>query len=132
MTTKPPLHNAGCLLLASITLVACISAYGQHDEIRIKNTVTQIRPGVYECIVYFEISGDLSQKIEEVTYTLPYGYPNRKHSGKRRAPAIDGFFSSKPIVTAEEIVINIKIEYTDDRDDGYLSYRLNPFNSEPK
>lgn len=132
MTIRPPLHIARSLLLASITLVASIAAYGQRDELKIKNTVTQIQPGVYECIVYFEISWDLSQRIDEVTYTLPYGYPNRKHSGKRRTPAINGFFSSKPIVTAEEIVINIKIEYTDDRDDVYFSYKLNPFNGEPK
>ena len=126
------LNIALCLSLASMTLIAFIPVYGQSDEIKIKNTVRQIRPGLYECIVYLEISNDVSETIDDVTYTLPYGYANRKHNGRRTRPAISGFFSSSPIVTAEEIVVNIKIEYKDDRDNVYLSYALNPFNPDSK
>ena len=115
------------VLLLSITLVGFTVAVGQGDDFKIKNTSKQIQSGLYECIVYLDITDELSGKIDDVTYTLPYGYPDRKHTVKRKKSTVNGSFSSKPIVTAEEIVINIKIEFTDDRDDVYLSYKLNPF-----
>jgi hypothetical protein len=125
------LYIARCLLLASITLVGFTAAYGQSEDVKIKNTVREVQPGLYECIIYFEISGNLSEKIDEVTYTLPYGYPERKQGGRRRRPDFNGFFSSKPIRTAEEIIVNVKIEYTDDSE-VYRSYTLNPFTANSK
>ena len=121
-----PSFTARCLLLAGILLVSFTAAFGQSDELKIKNTAREIRPGLYECIVYFEISKDLSQKIDDVTYTFPFGYANRKHKGKRIRSEISGFFSSRPIITAEELVVNIKIDYKGS-DDVYMSYKIKPF-----
>ena len=125
-------YIARFFLLLSMTLVGFTVAVGQGDEFKIKNTSKQIQSGLYECIVYLEISDELSGKIDDVTYTLPYGYPDRKHTVKRKKSTFNGAFSSKPIVTAEEIIINIKIEFTDGRDDVYLSYKLNPFTASAK
>jgi hypothetical protein len=124
------MHNsrpyiARCILLAGITLAAFTSAYGQSDEVKIKNTSREIRPGLYECIIYLEMSEGMSKKIDDVTYTFPFGFAQRRQRAKKIRPQIAGFFSSKPFVTAEEIVVNILIDYKG-VNDVYLSYKLNP------
>lgn len=127
MNIKPS-NIARCFLLLGILVMSFAPAYGQSDEIKIKNTTREIRPGVYECIVYLEISAEMSARIDEVTYSLPYGFQQRKYKGKRVREGVKGYFSSEPIVTAEEIIINVKIEY-EDAGDVYRSYKINPFNS---
>ena len=127
MNIKP--IAARCFLLLGILLVSLIGAYGQTNEVKIKNTTKEIQPGLYECIVYLEISDDVAARIDDVTYSLPAGYPKRKQTVKiSRQEGVNGYFRSDPIVTAEEIVINIKIDY-DDAEDVYLSYKINPFNT---
>lgn len=127
MNIKPS-NTAQCLLLLAILLASLTGAYGQSGELTIKNTTKEIQPGLYECIVYLEISDELAAKIDDVTYSLPAGYPHRKQTVKKSRQGFKGYFSSDPIVTAEEIVINIKIDY-DDAEDVYLSYKVNPFNT---
>ena len=127
MNIKPS-NTARCFLLLGILLMTVAPAYGQSDEIKIKNTTREIRPGVYECIVYLEISAEISARIDEVTYSLPPGFQQRQYKGKRVREGVRGYFSSDPIVTAEEIIINVKIEY-EDAGDVYRSYKINPFNT---
>ena len=123
-----PLNTARCFLLVGILLVSLTGAYGQTAEVKIKNTTKEIQPGLYECRVYLEISDELAAKIDDVTYSLPAGYPQRKQTVKKSRQGVKEYFSSDPIVTAEEIIINIKIDY-DDADDVYLSYKITPFNT---
>ena len=128
MNIQPP-NIARCFLLLGMLLVSFTGAYGQTDEVKIKNTTKEIQPGLYECRVYLEISDDLAAKIDDVTYKLTVGYPDRKQIVKKsRQDGLEGFFISDRIVTAEEIVINIKIDYKG-ADDVYLSYKINPFNT---
>ena len=123
-----PSNTARCFLLLGVLLITFTAAYGHSDEVKIKNTTREIRPGVYECIVYLEVSADVSERIDEVTYLLPYGFEQRKYKGKKVRQGVDGYFSSDPIVTTEEIVINVKIEYKG-ADDVYRSYKINPYNT---
>ena len=129
--TNRSFNTARCFLLLGILLVTFASAYGQSDDVKIKNTTREIRPGVYECIVYLEMSAAESERIDDVTYSLPYGFQQRKYRGKKVREGVDGYFSSDPIVTAEEIVINVKITYRGGND-VYRSYRINPFNTRLK
>jgi len=47
------------VLLASIFMfLSFAEAYGQTD-VKIKNTAKQIKPGIYECIIYLDISKEL-------------------------------------------------------------------------
>jgi hypothetical protein len=119
--------------LAGILLVITTVTYGQgtagSEEVTIKNTARQIKPGIYECVIYIEGSEGLLNTIDDVRYTLPSGYPKRKQTrkiGDRRYP-----FSSAPIVTAEEVVVNIKIDYKG-RKNAYLSYKLRLFTNLPQ
>lgn len=115
-------------LLASILLVFITAIYGLEKtstgEVVIKNTVKQIKPGLYECVIYIEASRELLDNIDGVQYTLPSGYSNSKQTSKIR----DGRypFSSGPIITAEEVVVNIKIDYKGPNN-AYLSYKLKIF-----
>jgi hypothetical protein len=130
MKTKAPYSIARWFLTASILLLPLAGAYGQsggkQGEVKIKNTAKQIKPGLYECIIYLDMSSDLLRTIDDVTYTLPSGYPNRKQKGKKFRPGVSGFFSSSPIITAEEAVVNVKIDYKGPND-VYLSYKLKLF-----
>lgn len=125
-----PTHFGRCFLLFGILLGAFAVANAQ-NEVRMKNTIREIRAGLYECVIYFEMDKDESKTIDDVTYTLPVGYRNRKQKAKRVRPGINGYFSSRPIVTAEEIIVNVKIDY-DDAKDVFLSYKINPFPSKFK
>ena len=127
MNIKPS-NTARCFLLLSIVLVAFAAAYGQSDEVTIKNTTREIRPGLYECVVYLEMSAGHSARIDDVTYSLPYGFEQRKYRGKKTRQGIEGYFSSEPIVIAEEITVNIKIDYKG-ADDVYVSYKIKPVNT---
>lgn len=115
-------------LLASILLVFITAIYGLEktstEEVVIKNTVKQIKPGLYECVIYIEASRELLDNIDGVQYTLPSGYSNSKQTSKIR----DGRypFSSGPIITTEEVVVNIKIDYKGPNN-AYLSYKLKIF-----
>jgi hypothetical protein len=116
--------------IASILLVST-GAYGQSEkqaEVKIKNTSREIQPGLYECIIYLEMSKDVLKRIDDVTYTLPSGYPNRKQKGKKIRSGVNGFFSSSRITTAETVFVNVKIDYKGPYD-LYLSYKLNPLNA---
>lgn len=121
-------NTARCFLLLGILLITFTAAYSQGDDVKIKNTTREIRPGVYECIVYLKMSADMSERIDDVTYSLPYGFQQRQHRGKKVRQGVDGYFSSDPIVTTEEIIINVKITYKG-ASDVYRSYKLNPFNT---
>lgn len=118
------LNLGRCFLLPGILLGAFTVASAQ-NEANLKNTTKEVRPGLYECVIYLQIGKDEAKKIDDVTYTLPYGYRNRKQKGKRVRTGINGYFSSPPIVTAEEIVINVKIDYKGTKD-VFLSYKINP------
>lgn len=118
-------NTARYVLLLSILLMTFAGAYGQNDQVKIKNTIREIRPGLYECTVYLEMSAAHSERIDDVTYSLPYGFEQRKNRGKKIRQGIDGYFSSAPIFIAEEITVNIKIDYKG-ADDVYLSYKIIP------
>lgn len=120
-------------LLAGLLVVFTMASYGQdrtrNEEAVIKNTVKQIRPGLFECIIYLEGSKELLSNIDDVRYTLPSGYTNRKQIKKNRDSRYP--FSSDPITTAEEVVVNIKIDYKGPNN-AYLSYKLKIFTKSAK
>lgn len=131
MTTKRSYLSRLLFLTGSMfLLLTCIPAYGQ-GEVQIRNTAKEIKPGVYECIVYLDMSGDLVRTIDDVTYTLPPGYPRRKQKGRKNRTGVRGFFSSSPFITTEEAVVNVKIDYKG-RKDLYRSYKLRLFNAAPE
>jgi hypothetical protein len=104
---------AGLLLL----LIFSDAAYGQ--DVSVRNTARQIKPGLYECVVYVEAKPGMSKLIGGVTYTLPTGFPNRKQT-KQTYP-----YRSDPVHTSasEEVVVNVRIEYKDGKD-VYFNYKL--------
>jgi hypothetical protein len=97
------------LIAGMFLLFAFAEAEGQGD-LNIKNTARQVKPGVYECIVYLEISKDAANAIYSVTYTLPPGYPNRRLLARKKRAGIRGYFSSNPFTTTEEAIISVQIE----------------------
>ena len=103
-------------------LLCIIEGYGQAD-VKIRNTAKQVKPGVYECIVYLDISYEVSKTIDDVTYTLPPGYSNRKQRGQKTRPGIRGYFSSNPFITTEEAVVNVLIDFKGPGDQ-YVPYKL--------
>jgi|GEM_PF-5427708 len=103
-------------------LLCIIEVYGQGD-LKIKNTAKQIKPGVYECVIYLDITYDVSKTIDDVTYTMPPGYSNRKQRGQKTRPGIRGYFSSDPFITTEEAVIDILIDFKGPHDQ-YITYKL--------
>jgi len=114
------------VLLASIFMfLSFAEAYGQTD-VKIKNTAKQIKPGIYECIIYLDISKDLLKTIDGVTYTLPPGYANRKQRARQTRPGVKGYFSSNPFITTEEATVNVLITYKGPKD-AYLNYKLRLF-----
>ena len=113
---------------STILFLSFAGAYGQSGKVEMKNTTRQIKPGLYECVIYLDMSKDLLRTIDDVTYTLPSGYPNRKQRGKKIRLGVKGFFSSSPIITAEETIVNVKIDYKGS-DDIFLSYKLKIFTS---
>jgi len=128
MTTKLSHLVRQSVLLSSILLLLCVAeAHGQQAKIR--NTAKEIRPGVYECIIYLDIDKELTQTIDDVTYTWPPGYPMRKQRGKKIRPGVKGFFSSSPFITGEEAIINVLIDYKGPKD-AYLSYKLRLFRAD--
>ncbi|SRR6266498_1320550 len=131
MKTKRPSLILVRLFLPAIILLLLTFGPVEGQDAKISNTAREIRPGLYECIVYLDISKGLSKTIDDVTYTLPPGYPNRKQRGKKKRPGISGFFSSSPIITTEEAVINVLIDYKGPKD-VYLSYKLKIFKASLK
>lgn len=131
MTKKPPNLTWRVFLIGSLLLLLkCSAAYGQGD-VPIKNTAKEIRPGLYECRIYLALSKGLLETIADVTYTLPPGYPNRTQKGQKITPGLSGGFSSNPITTAEEAVVNVKITYKNSTS-LYRSYKLKLFNARVK
>lgn len=123
MIIKLPSQTRQIFLLIGMLFVLSHASYGQ-KEVVIKNTVREVRPGLYECVIYIEASREVLDKIDDVRYTLPSGYPNRKQTrgpgNNRNYP-----FSSNPIITAEDVIVNIKIDFKGPGNYSYLSYRLN-------
>ena len=114
------------VLLATMFMVFSLAeAHGQ-GEVKIKNTARQIKPGIYECIIYLVISKDLLKTIDDVTYTLPPGFPNRKQKAKKIRPGVKGYFSSNPFITTEEATVDVLIDYKGPND-AYLNYKLRLF-----
>ena len=125
MTIKRSRSVRWVVLLSSILLLLCAAeTYGQQAKIR--NTAREIRPGVYECVIYLDINNEIAKTIDDVSYTWPPGYPIRKERGKKIRPGIKGFFSSNPFITGEEAIINVLIDYKGPKD-AYLSYKLRLF-----
>ena len=78
------------VLLATMFMVFSLAEAQGQGEVKIKNTAKQIKPGIYECIIYLDMSKDLLKTIDDVTYTLPPGFPNRKQRGKKIRPGVNG------------------------------------------
>ncbi len=114
------------VLLASMFIVFSLAeAHGQ-GEVKIKNTAKQIKPGIYECIIYLDISKGLVKTIDDVHYTLPPGYPDRKKRARKNRPGVNGYFSSDPFITTEEATVDVLIDYKGPKD-AYLNYKLKLF-----
>ena len=121
MNARSPARHR--MLLAIIFGLLClVEAHGQTD-VKINNTARQIKPGLYECIIYLDISEAVSRTIDDVTYTLPPGYPDRKQRGKKARPGIRGYFSSNPFITTEEAEVNILIDFKGPND-RHIAYKL--------
>lgn len=101
--------SGGVLVTGVFLLFAFAEAQAQSD-VDIKNTARQVKPGVYECIVYLDIDKNTANGIYGVTYTLPPGYPNRKLLARKTRAGIRGYFSSNPFTSTEEAIVSVQIE----------------------
>ena len=118
------------ILAASLLLLlAAAGVPGRpfQEPVAVKNTCQQSKSGIYQCVLYIEASKEVLATIDDVRYTLPSGYPNRKQTVSR-GPRAGKYFSSKPFTTAEEVIVNVKIDYKN-RPDAYLSYRVRLLNN---
>jgi hypothetical protein len=97
------------LVAGMFVLFASVEVQAQ-DNLNIKNTARQVKPGVYECIVYLDIDRNAANEIYGVTYTLPPGYPNRKLLARKTRPGIKGYFSSNPFWSTEEAIVSVQID----------------------
>lgn len=115
-----------CLTACLLLLAAAAGAHGlaspRQSGVTFKNSCTDAGQGLYKCVIYVEASGDVLRTIDDIRYTLPSGYSNRKHTVKRGNNASRPF-SSKTFTTAENVVVNVKIDYHG-RKDEYLTYRV--------
>ncbi len=103
-------------------LLCVVEAYGQPD-VKISNTAKQIKPGVFECILYVEVTKEVSKTIDDVTFTLPPGYSNRKQRAVKLLSGMNIRFSSKPFITTEEVEVNVLVDFKGPND-RYSNYRL--------
>jgi hypothetical protein len=112
----------GLLLLLSFSDAADAQPPQQQQQqpaVAIRNTARQIKPGLYECVIYVEASPEMSGIIDDVTYTLPPGFPVRKQKKHHYPYRSDPFNAS----ASEEVIVNVKIDYKG-RDNAYFSYKL--------
>ena len=111
------------LSLATIFALLCIvAAHGQPD-VKVSNTAKQKRPGVYESIIYVEVNKEVSNTIDDVIFTLPPGYSNRKQRAQKIPQGTKVRFASKPFITTEEAFVNVLIEFKGG-DNRYVPYKL--------
>lgn len=109
-----------------LLLLVAAGVYGRDQTaqdvgVTLKNDCRPVGHGLYQCVVYLEAAGDVLNDIDDVRYTLPYGYEDRRQTagrGKGNRP-----FSSNPFNTTEEVTVNVKIDFKG-RPDVYLSYRV--------
>jgi hypothetical protein len=122
-----PAEYAYLVLGIFLLMTTAMGAYGQRQatdgQVTVKNTCKQVKNGIYECFIYIEASEDVLNTIDDVRYTLPSGYTDRKHMVHRRGKDSRYAFSSEPFTTAEEIIVNVKIDYHG-RPNAYLSYQV--------
>jgi hypothetical protein len=118
-TTGTPGLRRFAFTVAGLLLLLAFSdaAYGQ--EVSVRNTAKQIRPGLYECVLYVEASPKVYGSIGGVTYTLPPGFVNRKQRKETYPYRSDPFHVS----ASEEVVVNVRIEYKGGQD-AYFNYKL--------
>ena len=124
--TKTRARARAMQLVGLLLLLAAAGAYGRDQSARevgitLKNECRPVGHGLYQCVVYLEAGGDVLDNIDDVRYTLPYGYENHKHTagrGRRDRP-----FSSNPFNTTEEVTVNVKIDFKR-QPDVYLSHRV--------
>lgn len=121
----PALLAAGWLLLLAFPAAARAQDERQADAqqtqtgVTIRNTSREVKPGLYECVIYLEPGPEGWRIVDDVTYTLPTGFPNRKQK-KKKPP-----FRSDPfnVSASEDVVVNVKIDYHGTRDE-YLTYKV--------
>ena len=124
--TKTRTRTRATQVVGLLLLLAAAGAYGRDQSaqdvgITLRNECRPVGHGLYQCVVYLEAAGDVLDNIDDVRYTLPYGYENRKHTagrGRDNRP-----FSSSPFNTTEEVTVNVKVDFKG-RPDVYLSYRV--------
>ena len=131
MTIKELHRTAVRTLPVCIFLLLTFGAVKGQENIQMKNTALEISPGLYQCTIYLAIDKNVLKTIDDVTYTLPPGYPKRKQKAQRTRAGVAGYFSSEPIITTEEAVVNVKIDYKGPND-VFLSYKLKLFKASLK
>ncbi len=125
MRVNPTRSQARAFLAAGLLLLLAAVPYGpagaaQDIGVTLNNECKQVRPSLYQCVIYLEAARDVLDNIDDVRYTLPYGYESRKQTvGRGRGRP----FSSEPFNTAEEVTVNVKIDFKGNND-AYLSYRV--------
>ncbi len=126
---KDVLMTSVLLLLTATAVTYGRGGPAQDPEVTVKHVCEQVRPGIHQCMLYVEASADVLNAIDDVRYTLPSGYPDRRQIVGRGRDAAKPF-SSKPFTTAEDVIVNVKIDYQG-RPNVYLSHQVRIFEGKP-